>query len=316
MPASFLPPLSLRPSMKAHVILNPNAGNAGAADALRTAVHQAPDVELCECSEPGHGRRLAAEALGAGCDLVIAAGGDGTVNEVVNGLADDFSATALGVVPLGTGNDLARTLALPDDPAVAFQLALHGHRRPLDLIRVDGAEETAYAVNVCAGGFTGELDDAMTEDMKATWGPLSYLIGTVKALPDLSDFDTFVAWDGGAPEQVDAFNIVVANGRTAGGGRPAAPRANPEDGLLDVVIVKDCTAVELAGLAAQALAGDYLDSEHVIYRRARRVHVESRPGMWFNVDGEMHTNEPVTFEVVPGALRVAVGPSYTPEPEE
>ncbi|MEP0547776.1 MAG: diacylglycerol kinase family protein [Rhodothermales bacterium] len=301
--------------MKARLILNPNAGSADAADALRLAIHAESDVELCDCEAPGHGRELAADAVEQGYDLVIAAGGDGTVNEVINGLARDFGAAAFGVVPLGTGNDLARTLALPNDPVLAFHLALRGERRALDLIRVESGDETVYAANVCAGGFTGDLDAAMTDELKATWGPLSYLIGTVKALPDLSEYETLVAWDGTDLEEVDAFNVVVANGRTAGGGRPAAPRANPEDGLLDVVIVKECTAVELAGLAARALAGDYLDSEHVVYRRARRLRVESTPGMWFNLDGEMHTNEPITFEVVPGALRVAVGPSYSPEPE-
>ncbi len=300
--------------MKARLILNPNAGSADAADALRMALHREPDVELCACEAPGHGRRLAAESVAQGYDVVIAAGGDGTVNEVVNGLADDFGAVAFGIVPLGTGNDLARTLALPEDPALAFELALRGPHRPLDLIRVQSDAGTIYAANVCAGGFTDELEGAMTSDLKAAWGPLSYLIGTVKALPDLTDYDTRIAWDDGELERVHAFNVIVANGRTAGGGRPAAPRANPEDGLLDVVIVKRCTAVELAGLAARALAGDYLDSEHVLYRRARRVLVDSRPGMWFNVDGEIYTDEPVTFEVVPGALRVAVGETYTPEP--
>ena len=302
--------------MKARLILNPNAGKADDADALRLAVHAEPNVELCDCEAPGHGRELAAEAAEQGYDLVIAAGGDGTVNEVVNGLARDFSASVLGVIPLGTGNDLARTLALPDDPVLAFHIALHGERRALDLIRVEGPDEILYAANVCAGGFTGDLDDAMTDDLKATWGPLSYLIGTAKALPDMSEYETLIAWDGAELEHVDAFNVVVANGRTAGGGRPAAPRANPEDGLLDVVIVKECTGVELAGLAARALAGDYLDSEHVIFRRARRVRVESDPGMWFNLDGEMHSNEPVTFECMPGALRMAIGPAYTPEPED
>jgi diacylglycerol kinase (ATP) len=302
--------------MKTRVIFNPHAGNADTDDALRAAVAAEPDADLCTCNEAGHGLRLARTASAEGYDLVVAAGGDGTVNEVVNGLASDFDKVALGVVPLGTGNDLARTLAIPEDPSFAFRLALHGHRRPLDLIRVIGADNTVYAANVCAGGFTGELDDAMTEEMKAAWGPLSYLIGTVKALPDLADFETWITWDDAEPERVEALNIVVANGRTAAGGRPAAPLANPEDGLLDVVVVKNCSAPELAALAARALASDYLDSEHVIFRRARRLRVESRPGMWFNVDGELHTNEPVTFEVVPGALRVAVGPSYSATPQE
>jgi len=301
--------------MKTRVIFNPHAGSADASDALRSAVAAEPDAYLCTCAAPGHGLRLASTASEEGYDLVVAAGGDGTVNEVVNGLARDFDGVALGIVPLGTGNDLARTLAIPDDPAIAFQLALHGQRRPLDLIRVEGAEKTVYAANVCAGGFTGELDEAMTDEMKAAWGPLSYLIGTVKALPDLDDFETWIAWDDGEPERVEALNIVVANGRTAAGGRPAAPRANPEDGLLDVVVVKKCTSAELAVLAARALTGDYLDSEHVVFRHARRLHVEARPGMWFNVDGELHTDEPITFEIVPGALRVAVGPSYSATPK-
>jgi len=301
--------------MKTRVIFNPHAGSADADDALRSAVAAEPDADLCTCDAPGHGLRLASTASEEGYDLVVAAGGDGTVNEVINGLARDFDGVALGIVPLGTGNDLARTLAIPDDPAIAFQLALHGQRRPLDLIRVEGADKTVYAANVCAGGFTGELDEAMTDEMKAAWGPLSYLIGTVKALPDLDDFATWIAWDDGEPERVDALNIVVANGRTAAGGRPAAPRANPEDGLLDVVIVKKCTSAELAVLAARALTGDYLDSEHVVFRHARRLHVEARPGMWFNVDGELHTNEPITFEIVPRALRVAVGPGYSATPK-
>lgn len=302
--------------MKARLILNPNAGSADAAASLRLAIHAEEGVELCECEAAGHGRELAEDAVEQGYDLVIAAGGDGTVNEVVNGLARDFGVAALGIVPLGTGNDLARTLALPDDPGNAFRVAVHGERRTIDLIRVENADGISYAANVCAGGFTGELDEAMTDELKATWGPFSYLIGTMKALPDLSDYETLVAWDGDKLEQVDAFNIVVANGRTAGGGRPAAPRANPEDGLLDVVIVKECSAVELAGLAALTLAGDYLDSKHVVFRRARRVRVESTPGMWFNVDGELHTNDPVTFEVLPSALRVSVGLNYSADPAQ
>lgn len=301
--------------MSARVILNPNAGSAGESDSLRDAIRYTPEAELCVCREAGHATRLAAEAAADGFDLVVAAGGDGTINEVLNGLAADFGAIALGVVPLGTGNDLARTLALPEEPLAAFRLALEGERRALDVIRVESDGETAYALNVCAGGFTGEMDEVMTDELKATWGPLAYLIGAAKALPDLEGYVTKIAWDDGPFEVVDALNVVVANGRTAGGGKPAAPRANPEDGLLDVVVIRECSGAELAALAAAALAGDYLESDLVIHERVRSLRVESRPGMWFNVDGELFTKEPVRFEVVPGALRVAVGPGYAPEPD-
>jgi len=298
------------------VLLNPNAGSADASDALRDAIHASPNAELYVCRSAGDATRLAAEALADGCGLVVAAGGDGTINEVVNGLAGDFGAATLGVIPLGTGNDLARTLALPEDPLEAFQTAMQGARRSLDVIRVRSDGETAYALNVCAGGFTGEVNEVMTDELKETWGPLAYLIGAVKALPDLEGYETKIAWDDGPFEVIDALNIVVANGRTAAGGKPAAPRANPEDGLLDVVVIRNGSGAELAALAAIALTGDYHESGLVVHERVRSLRVEARPGMWFNVDGELFTKEPVYFEVLPGALRVAVGPEYTPEPPE
>jgi diacylglycerol kinase (ATP) len=91
-----------------------------------------------------------------------------------------------------------------------------------------------------------------------------------------------------------------------------APTANPEDGLLDVVIVKSGSLLDVAGAAARLVVGNYLDSDQVLHRQARRVSVRSRPGMWFNVDGELFTQQPVTFTVLPHILRVVVGADYTP----
>src|SRR5690606_40733984 len=115
-------------------------------------------------------------------------------------------------------------------------------------------------------------------------------------------------------ERVSALNVIIANARTAGGGTVVAPTANPEDGLLDVVVVHDGSLGDLAGVAARLLAGDYTESDIVSHRRAGRVTVTATPGMWFNVDGELMTNEPLSVRVMPSALRVLVGPDYTPEP--
>jgi diacylglycerol kinase (ATP) len=93
-----------------------------------------------------------------------------------------------------------------------------------------------------------------------------------------------------------------------------APRANPEDGLLDVVTVRYVPLLDLTGVAALLLTGDYLASDDVLHQRARRVEVRSTPGMWFSIDGKLQTNEPAVFTVEPRALRVLVGPEYTPEP--
>jgi diacylglycerol kinase (ATP) len=261
---------------------------------------------------------MALDACIDGFDVVVAAGGDGTVHEVALGLmrAQVGARSALAVVPMGTGNDFARTLALPlNDPPAALARALTpGAARPLDLIRVYGAGFDTWAVNACAGGFGGEVDEAMTPELKSSWGTLAYLIGAVRALPELKDYDTRMRYDEGPEERVEAFNVVVANGRTAAGGRPAAPLANPEDGLLEIVVVLRSGPIDIARLAARVFAGDYLSDPQVIHRRARRLEVRSRPGMWFNVDGELLSKEPLTFEAVPGALRVVVGEEYVAEP--
>jgi diacylglycerol kinase (ATP) len=155
------------------------------------------------------------------------------------------------------------------------------------------------------------MNEAMTDELKATWGPLAYVRGAMKVLPDLTRYRARIRYDGAAWEPLTALNVIVANGRSAGGGTMVAPAANPEDGLLDVVIVRPGTLAELTGVAARLLAGNYLNSDAVLHRRAKRAEIESTPGMWFNIDGELVTNDPITFAVVPRALRVIVGNGYS-----
>jgi len=300
-----------------HVLLNAHAG--GDADLTRQAVRLHPRAVLVESEDLVE----AAETLARqGADLIVAAGGDGTVHAVANGLmrvgASGDERPALGVLPMGTGNDFARTLAMPLDAVTVdvLDLLARGPRRALDLIRVGCTSVgDCYAVNACSGGFTGQIDEAVTDDLKATWGPLAYAIGTMKALPAIEDYHTTISFDGEAPERVHAFNVLVANGRTIGGGTPVAPHANPEDGLLDVVVVRKGSAMDIARLTAKAYAtADYTEDAKIIHHRVQRLLVSSEPGMLFNVDGEIHTREPVTFEVAPAALRVVVGPEYAAEP--
>jgi diacylglycerol kinase (ATP) len=299
--------------VQTRIIFNPAAGSAGKKiQALQALTDGRPHMRILESRERGHARELAAEAVRAGCDLVIAAGGDGTIHEVVQGLMAAPGRTRLGVLPFGTGNDLARTLGIPDDPAEAVALLEGGGvERAVDLFRVEVAGEIRHGINVAAGGFSGQVDEMLTDEMKAAWGPLAYVRGALGVLPDLTAYDTRIAWDDGELERVQALNIVVANGKTCGGGTRVAPAADISDGLLDVVIVRYGSLLDLAKIAARLLAGDYTDSDGVDVRRARRVRVASRPGMWFNVDGELVGNEPISFEVVPGALRVIAAPAET-----
>lgn len=300
--------------MRICVIINPRAGTADQAAAVIERFAGRQDGMIYETSSAGHARQLAQAAAQAGCDLVIAVGGDGTINEVVNGLAVNLAGVTLGIIPLGTGNDLARTLAIPLDPVEALDVIEQRRERRIDLINVKSYETNTYCVNVAAGGFSGQVDEVLNEDIKATWGPLAYLVSAASVLPDLTGYETTVAYEDEAPRRVDALSIIVANGRTAGGGLRVAPQSNPEDGLLDVVIVRYSSLLNLAGVAARLLAGNYLDSDEVVHKQVRRLSIASRPGMWFNIDGELLTKEPVTFTVQPQALRVLVGPDYTPAP--
>jgi diacylglycerol kinase (ATP) len=172
------------------IIANSHAGSAGQLPDLRHAIANRADIVLYETQTAGEATAVAEEALRAGAEMIVAAGGDGAINAVVNGLAADFAGTTLGIIPLGTGNDLARTLALPLEPLEALALLIGGTARPIDVIQLDCANRMIYGLNMAIGGFTGQMNEMMTEELKATWGPLAYLMGAVKTLPQLTGYHT------------------------------------------------------------------------------------------------------------------------------
>ncbi len=299
---------------RACVVLNPNAGSAKELDALRARLEEAR-YEVRVTVEPGDATNLARERANAGCPLIVAAGGDGTISEVVNGLmaARSEARARLGILPLGTGNDLARTLAIPLDLDGAITVLASERERAIDVIAVEPDDgPPTYAINVAAGGFSGQVDEVLTSEMKARWGPLAYVISAAKVLPDLTSYETKLAWDDGPPERVAALNVIVANGRTCAGGWAVAPCADPEDGMLDVFVVRFAGALDLARVAVSLTRAEWADGDDVLHRRARAVRVTSKPPMWFNVDGELVSRAGITFRVIPRALRILVGPDYAP----
>lgn len=314
-PPGALIATSVQDRMKTAVLVNVQAGGGEQVRALRTLVSEYSTWTVWECHTPDDLEAAASRLQAEGYEQVVAAGGDGTVHALVNALMQHDVACRVGVLPVGTGNDLARTLALPGEPDEALEVLRAGREQHIDLMRVETEQETRYGVNAAAGGFGGQVDEALTSETKATWGPLAYLVGAVKALPDLHDYETFIAFNDGERQRVDALNVVVANGRTAAGGKRVAPLANPCDGALDVVVVRNGSVAELAEVGTRLMTGNYLESPLVTHRQVRAVHVASKPGMWFNVDGELLTKEPVTISVLPGALRVVVGPAFQPVPD-
>jgi diacylglycerol kinase (ATP) len=287
---------------KTCIILNPSAGSVRDLDATTARLAQLPDAEIRLTTKPGSAARFAKTAIRKGRRTIVAAGGDGTLNEVINGIGENFGDVRVGLLPFGTGNDFGRSLAMPVDLEEALEVIRAGETRAVDLVRVT-SDAIRYFVNVSAGGFSGLMNEKLTPDMKKTWGPLAYLRSAAAALSELRAYRTTLALDNDESITLELYNVVVANGRYVAGGRLIAPEASIDDGLLDVILIPQRPAAEMALIVAQIALGTHLSSEAVVFRRARKLTVNSKPGMWFNVDGELVGNEPATFEIVPRALR-------------
>lgn len=308
--------------METVVILNPTAGSADDVPHLRELLADLPDTEIWETEAEGHGKELAARAVREGASQVVSAGGDGTLNEVVNGLSTDFSAARLGILPLGTGNDFVRSIFVPDDLEQAVDILRRGDTRTVDLGRCcwgsadangddTAAEHERYFLNMSVGGFATAVDEEMDEEVKRRWGALSYARSAAGALSDLEAFSCRLKLRGGEELEMDLYLLVVANARFVASGIPAAPRAETDDGCFDVIAFPEMPMGQIAALIPPTLRGEHLDHELVTVRRTRSLEVESRPEMEFNVDGETCAHTPLSFEVLPRALEVVVG-----EPED
>ncbi len=298
--------------MQAWAIINPQAGTATDVQTVIDGLGRLGITTVKTTSSPGDAKRLAHEAVADGCELVVAAGGDGTINEVVNGLATDFAQARLGIIPLGTGNDFVRSVNIPTELDAALKVLDEARAMAIDVVSVT-SDERRYFINVSAGGFSGLVDEKLTAEMKRAWGPLAYLRSAAMALPDLTDYHTYLTFDDEEQQEVKTYNIVVANARFVAGGIPIAPQAELDDGLFDVMIVPAASLSQLALVAPKIMLGQHVDDERLLFRRARKLRVDSQPKMWFNADGELVGNEPSTFELLPRALNVIVGPEKPAE---
>ena len=302
-------------ALKARAICNPASSGGGYEPTDLHRELEGYDLEWIITQCPGD----ATEAAREWCEgLLMVVGGDGTISEVVNGLgkAGFPAGVTLAILPAGTGNDLAATLAIPEDPAEAVAVLRQNRVRTLDAVRVlsEGRGEQFF-VNVATGGMGAEVSGAADAEMKKKWGKLTYLRASLEVAREYEAKEVTLTLDGDE-RKLRAVSLAIGNCRYAGSGWLAAPRANPEDGLLDLVVIEDVGVLEVLKLAPTVLAdSDYLDKQGVFYARAKEIRVEATPGsLEFTVDGEVIGDEPAVFEVIPQALKVVVGPGYVPEP--
>jgi len=252
----------------------------------------------------GHASELAADGARGGASLVVAAGGDGTIHEVVAGLLSQReSPPALGVVPLGTGNDFARNLGIPLDPMSALS-QVHDEGRDIDITRLTLDGRSDWCVNALNGGFSGQVAEAVTAEMKERWGRLSYLRAATASLTDLVTYDIHLSGHGDEPETSQGYNLAIANGPAIGGGFPIAPEADPTDGMVDLVVVKPAPVARLTTLLPAVLGGQEPESELFQSWRLRKGSIRIDPPLPFSLDGDLQQAARIEFQVAPAALHV------------
>jgi YegS/Rv2252/BmrU family lipid kinase len=260
---------------------------------------------------PGHLIELAERAARDGAELVVAVGGDGTLNETVNGLMKaGGGGPELATIPLGTGMDFVRTYGIPTKFDDAVRTAVDGRARTIDVGRVTyrtwaGAEAERYLVNVGSVGMSAAVAQRANGMSKALGGKATFFYALVRVFLGWQNTVIDVELDG-AKRSARMHDVIVANGQYHGGAMWLAPEASPDDGLFDVLLIGDVTKADFATTAPKLYRGTHLSHPKVDLERARVVAVGGAETLPIELDGEQVGTTPARFEVVPGALRVRV----------
>lgn len=297
----------------AQLIVNPIAGSG---KTTRTWPHikellqsQGLDFDYALTEAAGHAVELAKAAANRGCKLVVSVGGDGTINEVVNGLyeADSLKEVMLGIVSTGTGADYIRTLGIPRAYDQACKLFLQPKTRVVDIgiIEFTGNQSKRIFVNFAGLGFDAEIVKATTKTFKATGAMASYLLGLLFTLVSYQNKEVSIMVNGEVEER-KIVTILMGHGRYAGGGMMTTPHADPSDGLFDVLIVDNMTKPDLLQSLPRIYKGTHLTHPKVSVKRVSEIEIHPKQKMCIQADGDLIGEAPARFRVLPSALTVVV----------
>lgn len=295
---------------RARIIYNPTAGRElfkkHIPDVL-IRLEEAGYETSCHATK-GHGDATYAARLAAerGFDVVIAAGGDGTINEVVNGLAEHEVRPKLGIIPVGTTNDFARAIKAHGSIDKAVDIIVEGHTKKIDI----GKMNDQYFINIAGGGRLTELTYEVPSKLKTVLGQLAYYIKGVEMLPTLKPTPVRIEYDGKLFEgEVTLF--LVANTNSVGGFERLAPKAELDDGMFDFLILKKANMADILRIATLVLRGEHLNDELIIYTKANRIKVTSDEKVQLNIDGEYGGLLPAEFVNLYQHIEIFVPKDYS-----
>lgn len=272
----------------------------------------------------GDGTTLAKRACESGRTFIIACGGDGTINEVANGILQSGVDVELGVMPSGTGGDFRRTLDMPQSPREAARALKDGNTKLIDVGRVafqslDDETISRYFLNVASFGLAASIIERVKSTKALDWLPLggvrgraSFALSTLQEVVGVDYKTVKVKIDDGDEKLLNTINFCVANARYFGGGMKIAPDAKINDGLLDIINIGDIRTAKIILNAYTLYAGTHLDLKEVKSALAKRVEISpaaKNVEIHLETDGELPGKLPAIFEVVPGALRVRIPPT-------
>jgi len=302
------------PDTRTVFLVNPASVNGATGKRWPELAHRAAQLGLEGTTffseRPGHLIELAAEAARVGAELVVSVGGDGTLNEVVNGLVRAGASTELATIPLGTGMDFVRTYKIPTRFDDAVRTALEGTLRTIDVGRVtyrewSGAHGERYVANVGSVGMSAAVAQRANGTSKALGGKATFFYALVRVFFEWENTVVSVQLDDERRE-ARMHDVIVANGQWHGGAMLLAPEAQPDDGLFDVVLIGDVTKRDFVTTAPKIYKGTYLAHPKVELLRSRTVAVEAPEHLPIELDGEQVGTTPARFEIVPAAVRVRV----------
>ncbi len=290
---------------KAMLIVNPSSGKEEAEaclDDVKAALKErACDVVLRMTEKENDAVEFAREACRGGYDIVVSMGGDGTLNETINGISGEEHRPALGIIPLGTVNDFARALNIPLETPEAIEVLKSETIKSVDIGKVN----KDYFMNIVAVGDIATASFTVSPKQKTLLGPLAYFLEGIKSMSGKSLVKAKVHHDGGVWEG-EAMLILAALTNSVGGFEKIAPKAEVNDGKVHCMVIKDVPLPKLAALMTSVFKGEHLDSPSVEYIQSSALTIEADRQMTANVDGDEGESLPITVEVLKKHLQVIV----------